>query len=451
MNNSLHDLTQGSLKSQILRFSLPLMLTNILQVLFNMSDIAVVGRFAGSAALGSVGSTTTLVALFTGVLIGVGSGVNVITAQYVGAKSRRDVEETVHTAALICLIVGLVILAFGAIFTRVLLELLNTKDELIDGAALYLRIYFLGMPALAIYNFGNGVLSAVGDTKKPLYFLALAGVINVLLNLFFVIVCKLDVAGVAIASIVSQYISAALIIISLMRSGEMHALRVRLLRITASKAKRLLQLGIPAGLQNAIFQIANLFIQTGVNSFDAVVVEGNSAAANADALVYDVMNAIYVACSSFMGQNYGAHKRDRVMKSYFISLAYSFGAGAILGLSLVFFGRSFLAIFTTEPEVIEAGMSRLTIMGLSYAISAFMDCSIAASRGLGRSLVPTIIVILGSCVFRVIWFYTVFAYFGTITSLYLLYAFSWSITAAAEIAYFARCCKKQLRDIPQTA
>ena len=188
-----------------------------------------------------------------------------------------------------------------------------------------------------------------------------------------------------------------------------------------------------------------------MNSFDAVVVEGNSAAANADALVYDVMNAIYVACSSFMGQNYGAHKRDRVMKSYFISLAYSFGAGAILGLSLVFFGRSFLAIFTTEPEVIEAGMSRLTIMGLSYAISAFMDCSIAASRGLGRSLVPTIIVILGSCVFRVIWFYTVFAYFGTITSLYLLYAFSWSITAAAEIAYFARCCKKQLRDIPQTA
>lgn len=442
MIRSVQDMTEGRLGKQIFVFSLPLMLSNVLQVLFNMTDIAVVGRFAGSAALGSVGSTAILITLFTGFLIGVGGGINVLVARSAGARAARDVREFVHTSALLSLLIGLSLAVLGLVFSRGLLELLGTKDELIDGATVYLRIYLLGMPALAVYNFGNAVLSAVGDTRRPLYFLSVAGVLNVLLNLFFVIICRLDVAGVAIASVIAQYVSAFLVVLALCTSQEMYALRFSALRIHPEKARCLLALSIPAGLQNAIFAIANLFIQAGVNTFDATMVEGNSAATNADALVYDVMAAFYTACASFMGQNFGAGKRSRVLKSYFISLVYSFGIGAALGLLLVLFGRQFLALFTTESAVIDAGMARLTVMGCSYALSAFMDCTIAASRGLGKSFVPTVIVILGSCVFRVIWVYTIFAYFHTITSLYLLYAFSWGITSVAEIAYFVHCYRK---------
>lgn len=451
MDARLQDLTCGSLKPQILLFSLPLMASNVLQVLFNMSDIAVVGRFAGSNALGAVGSTTTLVTLFTGFLIGMSGGVNVLAAQFFGAKNEAELRKTVHTAFLICLTVGLILAAGGIGLARGLLELLHTKAELIEGAERYLRIYFLGMPALALYNFGNAVFSAVGDTKKPLYYLTAAGIINVVLNLFFVIVCGLDVAGVAIASVVSQYLSAILTLGALFRCQGMYALRMAALRFDREKSKKLLMLGLPAGFQSAIFAIANLFIQASVNSFDTTMVEGNSAAANADALVYDVMTAFYTACASFIGQNYGAGKRDRVMKSYQVSMLYSFGIGAIMGAGLIVFGRQFLALFTTEEAVVNAGMRRLTIMGFSYAFSAFMDCTIAAARGLGKTVVPMVVVISGSCVFRVIWVYTVFAYFGTITSLYLLYIFSWTITAAAEIAYFIRCYRMHVAGLRPAA
>ena len=451
MNATLQDLTCGPLKKQILLFSLPLIASNVLQVLFNMSDVAVVGRFAGAAALGAVGSTTTLITLFTGFLIGLSGGVNVLVAQYFGAKNGDEVRKSVHTAFLVSAAAGLLLAAAGICFARELLELLHTKPELIDGAELYLRIYFLGMPALALYNFGNAVFSAVGDTKKPLCYLTAAGIVNVLLNLFFVIVCRLHVAGVAIASAASQYLSALLTLGALFRRGDVCALRLSAMRFDGKRTKKLLMLGIPAGLQSVIFAIANLFIQAAVNSFDATMVEGNSAAANSDALVYDVMAAFYTACASFIGQNYGAGRRDRVLKSYRISMAYSFGAAAVMGAVLVLFGRQFLSLFTTEEAVISAGMKRLIIMGCSYAFSAFMDCTIAAARGLGRTVVPMIIVISGSCVFRVIWIYTVFACFGTIASLYLLYIFSWTITGAAEIAYFVRCCRRQMDSLRPAA
>ena len=437
-------LTHGPLPRQILIFSIPLMLSNVLQVLFNMADIAVVGRFAGPEALGSVGSTAILVTLFTGFLIGIGSGVNVITASFLGAEMEQDVRETVHTSAIVCPVIGLILLAVGVIFSRGILEIMGTKDELIDGAALYLRIVFLGMPALAVYNFGNAVLSAMGDTRRPLVFLTIAGVLNLALNLFFVIVCRLDVAGVAIATIISQYTSAVLIVAALLREKATVGLRPQFMRFTAGKARMVLAIGVPSGCQNAIFALANLFIQAGVNSFDAVMVEGNSAAANADGLVYDVMAAFYGACASFMSQNYGARKKDRVLKSYLISLAYSFGAGALLGGLLLIFGRQFLSLFTTEPAVVEAGLNRLGIMGFSYAFSAFMDCAISASRALGKSVVPMVFVFLGSCVFRVIWVYTIFAHFHTIQSLYLLYIFSWTLTAIAENIYFFRVYRKQM-------
>lgn len=437
------DLTKGNLWKQILVFSLPLMISNLLQVLFNMADIAVVGRFAGSIALGAVGSTTTLVTLFTGFLIGMSGGVNVLIARYLGAKKPKDIEEATHTAVIICLLTGIVIMMAGLLFSYPILRLLHTKDELIAGATLYLRIYFLGMPALAVYNYGNAVFSAVGNTKKPLYYLTTAGIINIILNLFFVIVCHLDVAGVALASIISQYVSAILILSALFRSKEAYGLRLSKLRPNAKKASAILTVGFPSAVQYGIFQLANLFIQFGVNTFDATMVAGNSAAANADGLVYDVMAAFYTACSSFIGQNYGARNKDRVRKTYFITLAYSFGAGAVIGLTLELFGRQFLGLFTPEAAVIDAGMKRLVIMGFSYAFSAFMDNAIAASRGLGKSVVPTIIVIMGSCVFRIVWVYTIFAWFGTIPSLYLLYIFSWSITAIVEMIYFKSEYRRQ--------
>ena len=435
-------LTEGPLFKNILIFSLPLMLSNLLQVLFNMSDIAVVGRFAGGVALGAVGSTATLVTLFTGFLIGIGSGVNALIAKYIGAEADESTSSSCYASATVSLIAGVLIAVLGIGLSKPFLLLLNTKPDLIDGAVLYIRIYFCGMPALAIYNFGNGVLSADGDTKRPLIFLSIAGVLNVGLNLLFVIVFNMSVAGVALASIISQYLSAFLIIFALCRTNRPYKLDFRKFKVIGDKVKRVLLLGVPAGFQNAIFAIANLFIQAGVNSFDTVMVEGNSAAANADGLVYDIMAAFYMACTSFMAQNLGAGKKDRLLKCYFVSLIYSFGIGLIMSGLLVLFGKQFLSLFTTEQEVIEAGMKRLYIMGYSYAVSAIMDCAIAASRGLGKTVIPTIIVILGSCVFRIIWVYTVFAYFKTIPSLYLLYVFSWAITAVAEIIYFIIIYKK---------
>ena len=438
-------LTEGPLAKQILFVSLPLMLSNLLQVLFNISDVAIVGRFAGSTALGSVGSTSIFVTLFTGFLIGLGGGINVLVARFYGAGRAKDVKKTVGSSLIISLIAGVILLLVGLFGSPALLKTINTKPDLLPGAVMYLRVYFLGMPALALYNYGNAVFSAIGDTKKPLIFLAIAGVLNVILNLFFVIVCRLSVVGVALASAISQCVSAGLILHALTKVQDSYALHLREVKFDRTIGQRVLLLGVPAGLQNAVFAFANLFIQAGVNSFDSLMVKGNSAAANADNLIYDAMAAIYMACASFMSQNYGAGKVERVKKSFFISMAYSFAIGLVLGGSLLLFGREFLALFTTDPAVIDAGMYRIGGMGLAYCISAFMDCTIAACRGLGETVVPTILVVLGSCVFRVIWVYTIFAYFHTIPSLYLLYPFSWGLTAIAEIIYFVRIYKKAMR------
>ena len=454
MTNSvqLDDLTTGPLARQIWRFSLPLMFSNLLQVLFNMADIAVVGRFAGSLALGSVGSTAILVSLFTGILIGLGSGVNALVARAFGAKNDDAVRDYTHASAIVCPLVGFVVMGIALVTARPILELLGTKPELIDGAELYLYIYYLGMPALAVYNHGSGVLSAIGETKKPLWYLGAAGIVNIILNLIFVIGFHMDVAGVALASIISQYLSAALITGALMRAKGSWRLELRGLAPAkwpgyARISLRVLALGIPAGLQNGIFMLANLFVQAGVNTFDATMVAGNSAASNADGIVYNIMAAFYTAGSSFIGQNYGAGKKRRILASFWLSTLYAFFVALVIGLALVFAGEVFLAMFTEDPAVIDAGMKKLVIMGCSYCISAFMDAPIAASRGLGKSALPTFFVIMGSCVFRIIWVKTVFAHFGTIPSLYLLYAFSWTITAAAEIWYFFAVYRKKCREM----
>ena len=334
---------------------------------------------------------------------------------------KQRVEKTVHTSFVLCAAIGVVLCLICVLLAGPMLTLLHTKDELMDGAVLYLKIYALSMPAMAVYNCGNGIMSAVGDTRRPLLYLSVAGVLNVVLNLFFVIRCHMAAEGVAIASVIAQCLSALLIVL--------HLLRV-------------LAIGIPTGLQNAIFAVANLFVQVGLNSFDAVTVSGSSAAANADTLLFNMMAAFYTGCASFVSRNWGAGKTERIVKSYLVSMCYAAGVGAVCGLLLLFFGRSFLGLFANETAVIDAGMQRLRIMSFSYVVSPLMDASIAASRGIGKSVGPTVIVILGSCVFRVIWVYTVFAWLGTITSLYLLYIFSWAITGAAEIVYFRRSYKK---------
>ena len=440
------EMTRGSLWKSILLFSLPLMLTQVLEVLFNLSDVAIAGKYAYNTyvALGAVGSTTTLVSLFTGLLIGMGAGVNVAVARWLGIGDDENVERTTHSSLLICLGAGVLVCVICLFFAEPMLRLLNTKEEFLPGAVLYLRIYALGLPGMGIYNCGNGILSATGDTKRPLVYLSVAGVLNVILNLVFVIGCRMSAEGVAIASAIAQWVSAALIFVPLLRRKDACRLELRKLRIHKMAAKRILMIGIPSGMQNAIFAVANLFVQAGLNSFDEITVSGAAAAANADTLIFNMMAAFYTACASFVSRNWGAGQKDRIRKSYYISMLYAFLAGAIFGGLMLLFGRQFLYLFASEEAVIDAGMDRLRIMAFSYGFGALMDASIAASRGLGKSIVPTVMVIMGSCVFRVIWIYTVFAYFHTVPSLYLLYIFSWVITGIAEFLYFRASYKKCL-------
>lgn len=445
--------TQGSLFTGIILFSLPLIASQILQVLFNISDVIIVGKGIQDSTIpvGAVSSTSTLLTLFTGFMIGLGAGINVKTAQYLGANKSDDVKKTVDTSLVISVITGVVIFVVCFFLARPLLELLKTKDELIDKAVLYFKIYAFGMPALAIFNYGNGVLSAAGDTKRPLIYLTVSGFMNVGLNLFFVLVCGLDVEGVGLASVITQYISGIAVIIRLIRIKDVHRLDFKTFSLSGKKAGEVLILGVPAGIQNCIFAIANIFIQTGINEFPYKEVTGINTAQYADTIIYNVMAAFYTACSTFMGQNYGAGKKDRVLKSYFISMLYACLFGLVLGAFCFYKGDIFLRLFDDDPEVIAAGMEKLKIVGFAFCISAFMDNTIAASRGIGKSLVPTIIVIIGSCIFRIVWIYTVFAHFKTITSLFLLYPVSWAITAVAEMAYFFVSFKKTKFTSPEVS
>lgn len=436
MNTHEMDMTTGSLWKKIFVFSIPLMFSNLLQVFFNMADVAVIGRFVGAIALGAVGSTTIIVTLTTGILLGMASGVNAVTALFVGSRDSERVRETVHTAILICLAAGILLLLSGLFFTRPLLTLMNTKPELIDGAALYLTVYLCGSPALAIYNYGNAILSAIGDTKRPLTYLSIAVVINVILNLIFVLVFHLGVLGVALASIISQYISAFLVLKFLLQCKQDYGLRIREISFDRAIAGQILKISVPSAVQYSLFAVANLCIQTAVNSFDHVIVEGNSAASNADTLVYNMMAAFYTACTSFIAQNLGAGKKKRIWHSYLITTLYSFLVGLILGLCIFILQKPFLSLFTSDPDVMKYARVRISIMGLCYCVSAFMDNATAAARGLGKSIEPTLIVILGSVVFRVIWIYTVFAYFHTLQSLYLVYVSAWILTAICGNLFF---------------
>ncbi|MDO5408023.1 MAG: MATE family efflux transporter [Eubacteriales bacterium] len=430
------DMCNGPIFSKIVTFAIPLILSGILQLLFNAADIIVVGRFAGSESLAAVGSTSALINLLVNVFIGLSIGANVLVAQYFGAQRLKDLEETVHTAMMLAAVGGVVLIAVGVLLADPLLTLMGTPDDVLYLAALYMKIFFVGMPVTLIYNFGSAILRAVGDTKRPLYFLLFAGVINVVLNLIFVTQFHMGVAGVALATVISQCVSAALIVQCLIRSDAPYRLRKDRLKFTPHKLAMIAKIGLPAGLQGAIFSISNVLIQSSVNSFGSVAMAGNTASANIEGFVYTSMNAVYQTALSFTSQNFGARKFDRMTKILLYCLGFVTVVGLVMGGGSVLIGDKLLGIYSSDGEVIRYGMNRLRIICTLYFICGLMDTMVGALRGMGYSVVPMLVSLTGACAFRVVWIFTVFAMNRTLQTLYLSYPVSWSITFAAHVVCY---------------
>ncbi len=440
------DMCNGSVFGKMLLFALPLMCSSILQLLFNAADIVVVGRFAGDNALAAVGSNTALINLLTNLFVGLSVGTNVLTAQYYGAKRERDLKETVHTSMLLSLYSGLLLMVVGLIGAPKLLALMQAPPEVLDLAVLYLRIYFLGMASMMVYNFGSAILRAVGDTKRPLYYLLGAGIVNVVLNLIFVIVCHLGVAGVAMATVISQTISAFLVVRCLVREqGGIH-LELKELCITREKLGKIMQIGLPAGFQGTVFSLSNVVIQSAVNSFGNIAVAGNSAAANIEGFVYMAMNAFHQATISFTSQNYGARAYKRIYKILFAGELSVIVTGLVLGNLAVFFGEALLRIYSPSADVIAAGMTRLQIICTLYALCGVMDVLVGALRGIGYSIIPMIVSLVGACGLRLLWIATVFQIpeYHSLRTVYLSYPITWTITLTVHAITFALAARKVL-------
>ena len=400
------DMCNGPLFPKIVAFAVPLILSGILQLLFNAADIIVVGHFAGRESLAAVGSTTALINLMINVFVGLSIGANVLVAQYSGAQKWKDLEETVHTAMMIALAGGILLIFVGVFFSGPMLSLMGTPDDVLPVAALYLKIYFVGMPATLTYNFGAAILRAVGDTRRPLYFLLFAGAVNVVLNLVFVIGFSMGVAGVATATVVSECISAVLIVRCLARSNSAYRLYREKMHLTESKVKLIMKIGLPAG---------------------------STASANVEGFVYNAMNAVYQTALSFTSQNYGAGKMNRVTKILLYCLGLVVMVGAVMGGGAVLIGPKLLQIYSSDPEVISYGMMRMRIINGSYFLCGIMDTMVGGLRGLGYSVVPMLVSLTGACLFRVVWIFSVFAMHRTLTTLYISYPVSWIITFTAHI------------------
>lgn len=440
------DMCNGSLASKILVFAFPLMLSSMLQLLFNAADVIVVGRFCGKASLAAVGSNTSLINLFVNLFVGLSVGANVVVAQDLGAGREKEANRAVHSTILLAMVSGVALLVAGQLFGRQMLEWMDSPDSVIDLAALYLRVYFLGMPATMVYNFGAAMLRAKGDTQRPLYYLSFAGVVNVLLNVFFVVVCRWDVAGVAAATSIAQYISAALVLRCLAKEEGVLHLDLKALRFDKKVFGRIVRVGLPAGLQGVIFSLSNVVIQSSINSFGDVVMAGSSAASSIEGFVYTAMNAFYQAAITFTGQNYGAGKCDRVDKVAVWCAVYSMLAGLVLGNLAYFFGPQLISIYSPgEPEVITAGMTRMMMICRPYLICGVMETMVGVLRGLGHSIVPMICSLVGSCVLRLIWVATIFPLFNTPTMLFISYPITWIITTLAHIVFFFLVRKKSYR------
>lgn len=440
------DMCRGPLLGKILIFALPLMLSGILQLLFNAADIVVVGRFASSQALAAVGSTGALINLIINVFIGLSVGANVLVARYYGAGEKEQVSQAVHTSVLLSFLCGVVLIAVGVLLARPLLELMGTPDDVIDMSATYMRIYFCGMPVVMLYNFGAAILRSVGDTKRPLYFLIVAGLINVVLNLFFVIVCGMDVDGVALATVISQVVSAGLILLCLMRmEGPCH-LDLHKLHIYKDKMWQIVRVGLPAGLQGCIFSISNVLIQSSVNSFGSVAMAGNTAASNIEGFVYNGMNAIYQTALSFTSQNYGARQYHRISRVMRLCLALVTAVGLGLGLTAVLLHTQLLGIYSSDPQVIAYGTMRMRFVATLYFLCGIMDVMAGVMRGMGYSILPMIVSLTGACGLRILWIFTLFAANRTLSMLYVSYPVSWLITALAHLGCYFWVRRKMPRE-----
>lgn len=431
------DMLSGAIMPKLLRFSIPLILSSILQLTFNAADVIVVGRFEGDNALAAVGAPGALINLLINLFVGLSVGANVVVAQCYGAGNYVETKKAVHTATGLSIISGIGVGIFGFFTAGVLLQLMDTPPEVLPLATTYMRIYFLGMPANMLYNFGAAILRAVGDTKRPLTYLTVAGVVNVVLNLVFVIAFGMGVKGVALATIISQFISAALIVICLMRSEGSIKLSPRQIRFERDKMVRIAKVGLPAGLQGCVFSLSNVLIQSTVNGFGAIVVAGNTAASNLESYVYAAMNSIYQAAITFTGQNVGAGKYDRISKVTRSSLITVVGIGAIMGGLLMGFLEPLLGIYTQDPMVIAAGKIRSTYVVPLYFLCGMMDVMVGVLRGMGNSVTPMIVSILGACGLRVLWIYTIVPLNHTLQTLYISYPVSWAITLTVHcICYF---------------
>lgn len=431
------DMCNGPVLKKILIFSIPLMLSGVLQLLFNAADIIVVGRFAGSQSLAAVGSTTALINLLINIFIGLSVGANVVVARAYGGRRDKDVSEAVHTAIAVSIVSGVILIVMGFVFSKLMLELMGTPDDVIDKAVLYMRIYFAGMPVVMLYNFGSAILRAVGDTRRPLYFLTIAGVVNIVLNLFFVIVMNLDVAGVALATVLSQCISAGLVLRCLAKSEGGLKLELSKLKIHRKKMLQIFKIGLPAGMQGAIFSVSNVLIQSSVNSFGSIAMAGNAASANIEGFVYNAMNAVYQTNLSFTSQNIGGKKYTRVNRILFACLGTVTVVGMILGFGAYAIGDELLLIYSTDPEVIRFGMLRMSIIATTYFTCGWMDTMVGSLRGMGYSVLPMIVSLTGACGLRILWIFTIFAQQRTLTSLYISYPVSWVITAGVHmLCYF---------------
>ena len=434
------DVCGEGLAKNIILYTLPLMASGVLQTLFTTADAIVVGRYAvnGDVALAAIGSTGALINLIINLLFGLTVGTSVTIARSYGSGDRRGVSEVAHTSVVTAVVGGIIVGAIGFIFSRTFLSAMSTPPEIIDQATVYMKIYFLGLPSMMLYNFASAIMRSVGDTRHPLLFLVIGGVANVIFNLFFVIVLKFAVEGVAIATAISQTISAALSVAYLMRIDGPHKIYIKKLRIHWKRLAVMMKIGIPAGIQGTFFSISNIMIQSSVNSFGHVFVTGNSAAQNIESFIYIAMNSFYHTALTFVGQHVGAGRPERIRKIVLITLGYVTATGLVLGFIAFGAARPLLGIYLpTSPEAIEYGVMRLSLIATTYCTCGIMDCFTGFLRGMGSSVVPMAISLTGACGFRVVWIYTVFAALHTPEVLYLSYPVSWTISIAAQaVAYF---------------
>lgn len=436
------NMTEGSIGKKLLIYSVPLMLTGILQLLYNAFDIIVLGQFSSTKAMAAVTSTSALVSLFVNFFLGFSAGASVIMAKFYGAKDHERGQKCVHTAILSSVIVGIIVSVLGASLATPLLRVMNTPENMLDLASLYVEIYLGGIIFNIIYNFGAALLRAVGDTKRPLIFLTIAGVLNVCFNLLFVIVFKMDVAGVALGTIISEFVSAVLVIITLMRSTNVLHLSLRKLRIDFSILKDIFKIGIPAGIQSLVFSISNVMIQSKINLFGENAIAGNGVASSLENFVYAGMNAVYQGTITFTSQNLGAGKVKNAPKVLWYSYLYVFLANLIFGGIILLLPKFFISIYNSDPNVIIYAKERLLWMLLTYFICGFMDCTSGALRGLGYSTSSMILTILGIVGFRITWILTFFNYDTRLANLYLSYPLSWVITWVIELAVFVVLYKR---------